>query len=86
METIEYIPKGVCSRKIIIDIENNIIKNLRVIGGCAGNSLGISKLVQNKNINEIINDLQDVKCGMKDTSCPDQIAQALIQYKNKETN
>jgi len=78
---IEFIPNGVCSKKIIIEIENNIIKNLKVIGGCPGNLLGISKLCENMEVDEVIEKLKGIKCGMKDTSCPDQIAKALLSVK-----
>ena len=85
MEKFEYVPKGVCSQKIIIDIENNYIKKIKIIGGCPGNLLGISKLVENRNIDEVISDLEGIRCGFKSTSCPDQIAQALIEYKRKRS-
>lgn len=85
MEKFEFIPKGVCSKKIEIDIEDNIIKNIKIIGGCPGNLLGISKLLKDRNIDEIIGDLEGVRCGLKSTSCPDQIAKALIEYKQKRS-
>lgn len=85
MEKFEFIPKGVCSKKIEIDIEDNIIKNIKIIGGCPGNLLGISKLLKDRNIDEIIEDLEGVRCGLKSTSCPDQIAKALIEYKQKRS-
>ena len=83
METIKYTPKGVCSREINITIDNDIIKNLTVIGGCPGNLLGIKALCENQNIDYVINKLNNIRCGFKNTSCPDQIAKALIEYKNK---
>ena len=83
MEVFEYSPKGVCSSKMIFNIEDNKIKNLKVIGGCPGNSLGVAKLVKDKNIDEVIDLLSGIKCGFRPTSCPDQIASALIEYKNK---
>ena len=83
METIEYRPIGVCSSKIFIDIENDIIKDVRVIGGCPGNSLGIRHLVKDRNIDEIITKLEGIRCGNKSTSCPDQIVKALKEYKQK---
>jgi len=86
MESFEYIPKGVCSKKIIIDIEDDYIKNIKIIGGCPGNLLGISRLLKDKRIDDIILDLEGVRCGLKATSCPDQIAQALIEYKRKRSN
>lgn len=80
MEKFEYIPQGVCSKKMIFEIENDIIKDLKVIGGCPGNLLGISNLVRGENINTIISKLQGIKCGFKSTSCPDQISIALKEY------
>ncbi|MBQ7140572.1 MAG: TIGR03905 family TSCPD domain-containing protein [Bacilli bacterium] len=78
---IEYIPTGVCSRKIIIEIENDIINNLKVIGGCSGNLLGISALCKGMKVDEVIQKLNGIKCGMKHTSCPDQISKALLSIK-----
>lgn len=81
----EYKPQGVCARKMDFLIENNIIKDMRVIGGCPGNSLGVRAFCINKDIDTVINTLKDIKCAARKTSCPDQIAQALINYK-KEIN
>ena len=78
----EYIPKGVCSMKMIFDIENNIVKNLQIIGGCPGNTVGVSKLIEGRSIDEIIQMLKGIPCGNKGTSCPDQIAKALEDLKN----
>jgi len=83
METFEYTPKGVCSSKIIFNIDNDILLDVKVIGGCPGNSLGIRALCKNQSINDIINKLDGIKCGYKKTSCPDQIASALKEYKQK---
>ena len=86
METFEYSPKGVCSSKMIFTIDNNIIKDMKVIGGCPGNLLGIKSLCIGKDIDEIIDKLKGIRCGFKPTSCPDQIATALLQYKEKNTH
>ena len=75
--TIEYIPKGVCSRKMIIDIEEDTIKSVRVEGGCSGNLQGISRLVEGMKVAEAISRMEGIRCGWKNTSCPDQLAQAL---------
>lgn len=72
-----YIPHGVCSRQIDIEIEEGMVKSLNVIGGCNGNLQGISSLVEGMKIDEIITRLKGIKCGGKSTSCPDQIALAL---------
>lgn len=74
-----YNTKGVCSRKIEIEMdpETNTIKNVNFVGGCPGNLLGISHLVENSDAEDIITRLKGTKCGFKQTSCPDQLAQAL---------
>ena len=78
-----YKPSGVCSREMIIELEGNIIKKLTIVGGCAGNTAGISKLVEGMNINEVIKRLKGLPCGIKSTSCPDQLAKALEEVKEK---
>lgn len=80
----EYKPSGVCATKFNFKIKNNIIKDIRAIGGCPGNLLGIRALCIDKDIDEVISKLKNIKCGLKSTSCPDQIAKALEHYK-KET-
>lgn len=79
-----YRPEGVCSREIIIEIENDIIKNLKIVGGCPGNTVGVSKLVQNRNVDDVIKLLKGIMCGDKGTSCPDQVAKALENYKKSK--
>lgn len=80
-----YNPSGVCSTEMIFDIdENNVIKDLKVIGGCNGNLKGISSLIKGMIIDDVIGRLSNIKCGYKDTSCPDQIARALKEYKNNK--
>lgn len=74
-----YTPKGVCSRQIEIEVENGIVKSLKVIGGCNGNLQGISKLAEGMKVEEVIARLKGIDCGGKGTSCPDQIARALEQ-------
>lgn len=76
-------PSGVCSTEMIFDIENNIVKDSKVIGGCNGNLKGISSLIKDMNIDDIINKLSGIKCNYKNTSCPDQIAEALKKYKEE---
>lgn len=77
-----YKTEGVCSTEIIIDIDNDIIKNIEIINGCNGNLKGIASLLKGMNINDVIAKLKGIKCGYKDTSCPDQIAKALEEYKS----
>ncbi len=72
-----YVPKGVCSREIELEIEEGIITSLTVIGGCDGNLQGIAKLVKGMKVEEVIRRLKGIDCHGKGTSCPDQIAKAL---------
>lgn len=78
--TIEYTPQGVCSRKIIIDVdENNIVTSVQFIGGCSGNTQGVSILAAGRSADELIEKLSGIRCGMKETSCPAQLAKALME-------
>lgn len=73
----EYKTQGTCSQMIFFDIEDNKVKNVKFMGGCNGNLKGISALVEGMDVDEVISRVEGVKCGMKRTSCPDQLAQAL---------
>ncbi len=77
METIKYSPKGVCSRGMEIDVEDGVIQAVRVMGGCSGNLQGISSLLRGMAVEDAIARMEGIRCGMKPTSCPDQLAQAL---------
>lgn len=81
-----YNPQGVCSRKMEIEVDGNTIKNVEIIGGCPGNTVGVSRLLKGMNINEAIKRLKGILCGNKGTSCPDQLAQALENIKFKTQN
>ena len=72
-----YVPNGVCSRQINLEVENGIVIKLEVIGGCNGNLQGISKLVEGMKVEEVIKRLKGIDCKGRGTSCPDQIAKAL---------
>ncbi|MBD5507688.1 MAG: TIGR03905 family TSCPD domain-containing protein [Lachnospiraceae bacterium] len=72
-----YQPKGVCSKAIDVEVEEGIIKSVQFTGGCNGNTQGISKLVVGMKAEEAISRLRGIKCGFKNTSCPDQLACAL---------
>lgn len=82
MEHITYRTKGVCSREIHIDIEDGIVKKVSFVGGCSGNTQGVAALVADMSVDEAISRLSGIRCGFKETSCPDQLATALAQYKN----
>jgi len=77
-----YKTKGTCSREIIFEVEDNKVKNVQFIGGCNGNLKGIGALVEGMDMDEIISRVEGIRCGMKSTSCPDQLAQALKAVKN----
>ena len=83
MEKITYIPRGVCSRKIDIEIENGIIISAKYTGGCAGNTQGVAALIAGMSVEEAIKRLSGIRCGFKPTSCPDQLATALKEYIDK---
>ena len=78
--TFEYKPSGVCSRKYTFEMEGDVIKGCKIEGGCAGNLLGISKIITGMKAEDVIKAFQGTKCGMKPTSCPDQISRALKSY------
>lgn len=77
MTEIEFRPRGVCSQRMNIQVEDGIVRSLKVMGGCNGNLQGISRLVEGMPVEEVIKRLDGIKCGFKNTSCPDQLAQAL---------
>lgn len=72
-----YKTKGVCSREIHFETENGIVKSVQFIGGCSGNSQGVARLTEGMKIEDAIQKLEGIKCGNKNTSCPDQLAKAL---------
>ena len=78
---IKYFPKGVFSRQMIIEVEDGIVCDVEVIGGCHGNLQGISALVEGMQVEDVIDRLEGLRCGFKSTSCPDQLAQALKEVK-----
>lgn len=74
-----YQPTGVCSQKIDFDIVDGKVTNVHFLGGCNGNTQGISRLIEGMDVQEAIARLEGVQCGLKGTSCPDQLAKALKQ-------
>ena len=83
MEYITYNTKGVCSRKIHISVDEGIVKEVTFEGGCAGNTKGVAALCVGLTVDEVISRLSGIRCNFKPTSCPDQLAKALLEYKNK---
>ena len=75
--TIEYQPKGVCSRAMKVTVEDGIVQDVEVVGGCNGNLKGIMRLVKGMKAEDAIEKIEGIRCGSKPTSCPDQLAKAL---------
>ncbi|MBQ6431633.1 MAG: TIGR03905 family TSCPD domain-containing protein [Oscillospiraceae bacterium] len=80
----EYKTHGVCSAKILFDLEGGVVNNIRFIGGCSGNTQGVAALANGRPVDEVISILQGIRCGYKPTSCPDQLAQALLAAKEQQ--
>ena len=74
---ITYSPRGVCSRQMIVEAEDGVITDVQVIGGCDGNLKGIMSLLKGMEVDRAISCMEGIRCGMKSTSCPDQLASAL---------
>ncbi|MBQ3483005.1 MAG: TIGR03905 family TSCPD domain-containing protein [Clostridia bacterium] len=79
MHTFRFTPRGVCTRAIEITLEGDIIREVRFQGGCAGNTQGVAALVRGMTAKEAIARLSGIRCGFKQTSCPDQLAIALTE-------
>ena len=79
----EYKTKGTCSQRIYFEINDGKVHNVQFLGGCNGNLQGLGKLVEGMEVDEVINRIDGIRCGMKPTSCPDQLATALKQAKEK---
>ena len=75
----EYKTQGTCSQRIIFEIEDNKVRNVQFIGGCSGNTQGVARLIEGMDVNEAISRIDGIRCGMRPTSCPDQLATALKQ-------
>ena len=83
--TYEFSPRGVCSRKMRVELdEQGVISSLQVEGGCSGNLQGISALVKGMSATEAVERLKGIRCGFKNTSCPDQLAQGLEKILNQK--
>lgn len=75
--TIDYQPHGVCSKRILIEVEDGIVKSVQFTGGCNGNAKGVASLCEGMKVEEVIKRLSGITCGFKPTSCPAQLAKAL---------
>lgn len=75
----EFKPSGVCSRLIKLEVEDDIIQHVEFVGGCAGNTQGVARLIEGMKVDDAISRIEGIKCGPRPTSCPDQLAKALRQ-------
>ena len=73
----EYKTKGTCARAVIVDVEDGVITDCEFVGGCSGNTQGVASLVKGMKVEDAVSKIKGIKCGMKSTSCPDQLARAL---------
>lgn len=78
-----YKTQGVCSREINFEVKDNRVVNVQFVGGCAGNSQGVARLIEGMDIDEAIARMEGIHCGVRSTSCPDQLARALKKYKEE---
>ncbi len=77
--TYTYRPRGVCSQQMTVEIEDGIIQSVEVLGGCNGNLQGIASLVRGMRAEDAVERLSGIRCGFKDTSCPDQLSKAITK-------
>ena len=82
-KTLTYTTRGTCSRQIELAVEDDRVESVKFIGGCAGNTQGVAALVKGMPVDEAIDRLKGIRCGFKDTSCPDQLALALLKIKEQ---
>lgn len=80
-----YVPQGVCSREMRVDVENGIVKSAQIIGGCSGNTQALCRLVEGLKAEDAIAKIGGIRCGFKNTSCPDQLSKALRKALNAES-
>ncbi|MFV0479731.1 MAG: TIGR03905 family TSCPD domain-containing protein [Anaerorhabdus sp.] len=83
MSKFTYKPDGVCAQEMTFEYEGDVITAVNITAGCSGNLQGICKLIEGRKVEEVVSVLEGIRCGTRNTSCPDQIAQAL---KNNFTN
>ena len=79
--TIDYKTKGTCSSRMRIEVEDGVVRDIQITGGCDGNLQGLSRLVTGMKVEDVISRLEGIRCGFKPTSCPDQLAKALRMAK-----
>ena len=83
MDKITYTPKGLCTRQIEVELDGDKIYRVEFLGGCMGNTQGVARLVEGMSVEEAVTRLEGIECGRKGTSCPDQLAKAIIELVKK---
>ena len=83
MDKIMINPKGVCSRNILVEVENGVIVDVVFTGGCSGNTQGVSALLKGMKVEDAISRLEGIKCGFRNTSCPNELAKGIKEYYKK---
>lgn len=86
MATVTYKTVGTCSRAIRVETEGDTVKSVEFVGGCSGNTQGVARLVEGMKIEDAVKKLSGIKCGAKNTSCPDQLAKALESITDEASN
>ncbi len=81
-----YKTRGVCSKEISFEVEDNKVVKVQFVGGCSGNTQGVSRLVEGMDVDEAIKRLEGIQCGFRPTSCPDQLSQALKEFKGQASS
>ena len=84
MAIYEFRPEGVCAQAMAVEVEDGVIREFQVLGGCSGNLQGISALIKGQKAEDVIDRLEGIKCGRKPTSCPDQLARGLRSILSQE--
>lgn len=82
---VKYTPRGICARQMIVSAENGIVTGAEIIGGCDGNHKGIISLIKGMKVEDAIERMQGIRCGSKESSCPDQLAKAFQKLLDAET-
>ena len=80
MKKISYKPEEVCAKEINFELEGNVLTNVEFVGGCPGNALGLVNLVEGMEVQDVVEKLQGIPCRHRTTSCPDQLAKALLKH------
>ncbi|MCG8529549.1 MAG: TIGR03905 family TSCPD domain-containing protein [Desulfovibrionales bacterium] len=80
-----FTPTGVCAKQIMFDLQDGVVHNVKFVKGCPGSLTAISKLLEGQPVDDVVAVLKGIECGSKDTSCPDRLAEALLDVKNGNT-